>query len=98
MSEHPYRDPMVRWITPELLAGELGWREECEVTVETEEYLRLRGVPKHRPCAQRAKVDFRGKLLCTQHAKAHALRILAGPRPSLQSLIITAARIGERRD
>lgn len=72
----------VRWLQPVMIRHTITWPHQCQAQVTTPEAMEFRNrTAKTYQCALRAKVDFRGKLICLRHAKIAALDELAGEPP-----------------
>ena len=75
----------VVWLKPVVRKGIIKWPHKCEAAVTTEQTISWR---KHHGrgmrCNLSAKIDFRGKKLCTRHAALRALIDVAGQMPDLE--------------
>jgi len=72
----------VKWLRPVVVKNMVSWPEKCEATIVTPQSVawhQARGTGLN--CKLAAKIDFRGKKLCTKHASIKALEELAGPTP-----------------
>lgn len=78
-------DP-IRWIAPLVRRNALEWVDPCEGELVTPQVLQYRKQHGLAPtCANRAKVDYRGRKLCVRHARMVALTELAGEMPDFQT-------------
>jgi hypothetical protein len=77
------------WIAPVTRRNSLVWLDACQgdlVTPSVLEWHKAKGMPA--TCAQRAKIDFRGRKLCVRHARMAALHELVGDMPQFRLLAV----------
>jgi hypothetical protein len=73
----------VAYISPEIAHGAVSWPYYCTAACVTDEVLRNRmRLGKPLRCGKRAKINFRGTMLCIKHAQARALSELLLKTPS----------------